>query len=161
MLANINPNPLFSGTKCQDYTGGILSIGYAETLIMYNDMVNDFSFNSMSNFSNLKRTNALYPVFFEILYVKVCLFGILTSLQNNFMEYTHRYIAIWDERLSYLINLGWLLLPLTIALTVLLYLKIRFRCCICLKSFFILPKDYLLEMKVTKILRQRGILDYI
>lgn len=71
--------------KCKDLIGGVLSIGYAESLIMYNDMVNDFSFHSMSAFSNLKRTNALYPAFLEILYVKVCLFGILTNLQNSFI----------------------------------------------------------------------------
>lgn len=153
-LPNLNMNPLFTDVKCKDILGGILNIGYAETLIMYNDMAKDFSFNDMSNFSNIKRKNASYPAFFEILYVKVCLFGILTNLQNYFIDNTHRYIKIWNDRLAYLINLGWLLLPLTIALTLLLYLKIRSRCCICLKSFFILPKDYLLEMKVTKILRQ-------
>lgn len=84
-IPNINPSPLYAGIKCEDLLGGILTIGYSETLVMYNDMVNDFSYNNMSNFSNLKRNNALYPAFLEINYVKVCLFTILTNLQNNFI----------------------------------------------------------------------------
>lgn len=107
---------------------------------MYNDVVNDFIFKSMATFLGLKRSNSSYPAFLEILYVKVCLFGILTNLQNNFIEHTHRYIKIWNDRLSWLINLGWILLPLSLVLTLMLYLRIRSRCCICLKSFFILPK---------------------
>jgi hypothetical protein len=41
------------------------------------------------------------------------------------------------------------------------YRGIREKCSTALKAFFILPKEYLLEMKVTKILRQRNILSYI
>jgi hypothetical protein len=52
-------------------------------------------------------------------------------------------------------------LPLFLIVLAVFYRGIREKCSTALKAFFILPKEYLLEMKVTKILRQRNILSYI
>lgn len=53
------------------------------------------------------------------------------------------------------------MVPLFLIILAFFYGKMSRKCAIALKSFFILPKEYLLEMRVTKVLRQRDILNKI
>ncbi len=158
---NLNSNSLYVGMTCEEVLGGILQKGYSETNIFFIDLVNDYSFSNMSSLGQIYRPMAAYPVFLEVLYVRRSSNNLITSIENDFLARTESFIKLQIGDLETIVNMGWILLPILLGVLVRLYYDFSGKCATTLKSFFILPKEYLLDMRVTKVLRQQDILNKI
>lgn len=158
---NLNTNSLYLGMSCGAVLGGILREGYPETNIFFTDLINQYSFSNMSSLGSVFRPRGVYPVFIEVLYLRRTMYNLITSIENDFQARTYSFIKEETQELEAIGRSGWILLPIFVVVLVGLYLEVKRKCAITLKSFFILPKEYLLEMRVTKVLRQRDILNRI
>lgn len=63
-------------------------MGYPESIIMYNDLVNSHSFTPMEKFNmtyfEVSGIKAKYPVFLEIFYTRKTLFDLMGQIQAEF-----------------------------------------------------------------------------
>jgi hypothetical protein len=158
---SLNSNNYYVGMDCEVVLGGILREGYPKTNIFFNDLTSGYSFHNMSSLGQLFRPKAIYPVFSEVLFVRRSIYNLLTSIENDFLALTENFIEQQTKGLETIVSVGWVLLPILLGVLVGTYCGLRGKCATTLKAFFILPKEYLLEMRVTKVLRQRGILNRI
>lgn len=85
---SLNKNPLYVNVACKKVLGGIMTMGYPETVVFFNDLINKYSYNNMSQLGTISRLHAAYPVFMEVLYVRRALYNLITSLENDFMDRT-------------------------------------------------------------------------
>ena len=155
----LNTGTLYKGINCSLILDGVMDLNYPETYIRYIATVNTYSGVGLSQLGDQIRQAATYPVYMELCYIRRTLNNIFVYLQDEFSKLLLPYIAYESGKILSLAYNTIYLYPLFIFLVLLELKKIRDRCQSVLKSFRVLPKKYILDIKVTKFIKSEDILD--
>jgi len=107
----------------------------------------------MSQFGNVYRQNAKYPVFMEIIYIRYAVCGILSKLQSQFNTTTFQYIDSQNSKIKGDLMKGLVVVPLLFIFIVYVISAIYEESKAVIKAFRVLPRAFLLNIRTTKFLK--------
>jgi hypothetical protein len=157
--AYLNGGSLYNNINCSLILNGVMDQTYAETYVLFLALARNYTGVGLSQLGNVYRPGATYPVFMEICYTRRTLNNVFIYLQKAFSAKLTPFVATQNDSITGILYNAIYLLPLLLLVMGLEFRGLYNECYAVIKSFKLLPKRFLLNIRICRYLREHRLLD--